>query len=236
MDLEKISKSDQLITQDNELIQSCYRMSMNEKRLLMLGMSKINPMGGYPDPNKPFKFEVTAAEWESVYKDVNAWQSLKRAADNLLSRYITLHPSTQIVEKINWFDRVKYYSTKGMIEVQFTRSVQVRLAGMIEQFTTIDLFSVNKLRSFYSVRLYELLSQFAATGYRIISVDDFRYAMDSVKTNPQTKDLKRRVLIPAIKEINKQSDMDCSVSDVKDGRVITHFKFSFNKKAQQALF
>ena len=236
MGLEKISKSDQLITQDNELIQSCYRMSMNEKRLLMLGMSKINPMGGYPGPNKPFKFEVTASEWEEVYKDVNAWQSLKRAADNLLGRYITLHPSTQIVEKINWFDRVKYYSTKGMIEVQFTRSIQVRLAGMIEQFTTIDLFSVNKLRSFYSVRLYELLSQFNATGYRIISVDDFRYAMDSVKTNLQTKDLKRRVLMPAIKEINKQSDMDCSVTDVKDGRVITHFEFSFNKKAQQTLF
>lgn len=236
MELEKISKSDQLITQDNELIQACYRMSMNEKRLLMLGMSKVNPLGGYPDPNKPFKFEVTAAEWEEAYQDVNAWQSLKRAADNLLSRYITLHPSTQIVEKINWFDRVKYYSSKGMIEVQFTRSVQVRLAGMIEQFTTIDLFSVKKLRSFYSVRLYELLSQFNATGYRIISVEDFRYAMDSVKTNPQTKDLKRRVLMPAIREINKQSDMDCLVKDVKDGRLITHFEFTFNKKAQQRLF
>ena len=236
MNLEKISKSDQLITQDNELIQACYRMSMNEKRLLMLGMSKINPMGGYPDINKPFKLEVTAKEWEEAYQDVNAWQSLKRAADNLLNRYITLHPSTQIIEKINWFERVKYYSNKGMIEVQFTRSVQVRLAGMIEQFTTIDLFSVKKLRSFYSVRLYELLSQFNTTGYRIISVEDFRHAMDSVITNPHTKDLKRRVLVPAIMEINKQSDMDCEVKDIKDGRRITHFEFIFNKKTQQALF
>lgn len=236
MELETISKSDQLITQDNELIQACYRMSMNEKRLLMLGMAKVNPLSGYPDANKPFKFEVTAAEWESVYEDTNAWQSLKRAADSLLHRYITLHPSTQIVEKINWFDRVKYYVNEGKIEVQFTRSVQVRLAGMIEQFTKINLLSVNKLRSFYSVRLYELLSQFNATGYRIISVEDFRYAMDSVKNYPLTKDLKRRVLMPAIKEINRQSDMECSVKDAKEGRVITHFEFTFSKKSQQVLF
>ena len=227
MELEKASKSGQLVTQDNELIEACYRMELNEKRLLMLGVSKVNPTGGYPDPTKPFKFEITASEWERVYGDKNAWRAIKRTADKLLTRHIILHPSTTVTEKINWFDSVKYYSNKGRIEVQFTRSVQVRLAGMIEQFTTIDLLSINKLRSFYSVRLYELLSQFAATGYRIISVEDFRYAMDSVNTNPTTKLLKNRVLNPAIKELNAQSDMDCSVTDVKDGRVITHFEFNF---------
>lgn len=239
MQLATVPKKDRLVTQDNELIEACYRMEVNEKRLLMLGTSKVNPMGGYPDPSKPFKFEITAGEWREVYKDTNAWQSLKRSADKLLSRQIILHPKTNVVEKLNWFDSVKYFLDEGRIEVQFTRSVQVRLAGMIEQFTTIDLFSVNKLRSFYSIRLYEILSQFLDKfkdkGYRIMSVDDFRHAMDCVNTNPHTKDLKRRVLNPAIKEINKQSDMDCVVIDVKEGRRITYFKFVFNKKPQQSL-
>ena len=234
--LEIVPKSDRLITQDNELIEACYKMDLNEKRLLNLGASKINPMGSYPDANKPFRFEVTAKEWKAVYGDENSWRAIKRTADNLLKRQIILHPKTGVVEKLNWFDSVKYYANEGRIEAQFTRSVQVRLAGMIEQFTKINLLSVNKLRSFYSVRLYELLSQFNATGYRIISVEDFRYAMDSVKTYPQTKDLKRRVLMPAIREINRQSDMDCSVKDVRDGRLITHFEFTFSKKSQQFLF
>jgi plasmid replication initiation protein len=235
MDLEKTDKSPKLFTQDNELIEACYRMDLNEKRLLMLGMSNVNPMGGIPDPAKPFKFQITATDWQEAYEDVNAWQSIKRAADKLLTRQITLHPDTNVIEKLNWFDSVKYFTNKGRIEVQFTRSVQIRLAGMLERFTTIDLFSVNKLRSFYSVRLYEILSQFSSTGYRIISLEDFRYAMDSVKTNPNTKLLKNRVLNPAVKEINSQSDLDCTVKDIKDGKRITHFEFTFNKKPQQSL-
>lgn len=235
MEAKLPEKNKRLITQDNELIEACYRMDLNEKRLLNLGMENANPMGGIPDASKPFKFEITAAQWEEVYEDTNAWQSLKRGADKLLSRQITLHPKTNIVEKINWFDRVKYYAKEGKIEVQFTRSVQIRLAGMLEQFTTIDLFSVNKLRSFYSIRLYEILSQFDHTGYRVMTVEDFRHYMDCVNINPQTKDLKRRILNPAINELNKQSDMDCSVKDIKDGRKITHFAFKFVKKPQQAL-
>jgi plasmid replication initiation protein len=235
MELEKASKREKLITQDNELVEACYRMDVNEKRLIMLGISKINPMSGIPDASKPFKFEITAKEWEQAYGDQNAWRAVKRTADKLLSRQITLHPKTNVVEKLNWFDRVKYFLDEGRIEVQFTRSVQIRLAGMLEQFTTIDLFAVNKLRSFYSIRLYEILSQFEGRGHRRMSVDDFRHAMDCVNINPQTKDLKRRILNPAIKELNKQSDIHCVVKDIKDGRKITHFDFKFNKKPQQAL-
>ncbi len=235
MELEKTAKREKLITQDNELVESCYRMELNEKRLIMLGISKVNPMGGIPDASKPFKFEITAQEWEQAYGDQNAWRAIKRTADKLLSRQITLHPKTNVVEKLNWFDRVKYFLDEGRIEVQFTRSVQIRLAGMLEQFTTIDLFAVNKLRSFYSIRLYELLSQFESRGHRRMSVDDFRHAMDNTNINPNTKLLKNRILNPAIKEINKQSDIHCVVKDIKDGRRITHFDFTFKKKPQQAL-
>lgn len=239
MKLEVVPKNGKLVTQDNELIEACYKMELNEKRLIILGASKINPMGGYPDPNKPFRFEVTAKEWQEVFGDKNSWRAIKRTADKLLKRQIILHPKTGVVEKLNWFDSVTYYANEGRVEAQFTRSVQVRLAGMIEQFTTIDVFSINKVRSIYSVRLYELLSQYEdkdkCSGYRIMSVEDFRFHLNCMHVNPQTKDLKRRILNPAVKELNKKSDMDCSVKDIKEGRRITKFLFTFKKKPQQNL-
>ena len=107
---------------------------------------------------------------------------------------------------------------------------------MLEQFTTIDLLAVSQLTSVHSVRLYELLSQFKSTGYRVISVDDFRFAMDVVNTNKGTKELKRRVLNPAIKQLNEKSDLFCTVSDVTEGRTITGFKFVFRTQEQKKLF
>jgi plasmid replication initiation protein len=86
---------------------------------------------------------------------------------------------------MNWFEEAKYYNKQGRIVDYFYRGVQVRLAGMLEQFTTIDLLAISQLNSTHAVRLYELLSQFKSTGYRVMTIDDFRFAMDCVNTNKE---------------------------------------------------
>jgi len=223
-------------TQDNQLIEACYTMSLNEKRLLLFGISKINP-STFPDVKKPFKFEMTAQEWKEQFGDDNPWRSLIRTADKLLARYLTLHLKTdQHIRKIGWFDAVDYFPKEGRIVVEFGRSVQVRLAGMLEQFTTIDLLAVSELTSIHAVRLYELLSQFKSTGYRVMTLEDFRFAMDAVNTNKTTKKLKAQVLNPAVKQLNEKSDLFCIVEDIKDGRKITGFKFIFRTQEQKKLF
>ena len=70
----------------------------------------------------------------------------------------------------------------------------------------------------------------------VISIDDFRFAMDVVNTNKGTKELKRAVLNPAIKQLNEKSDLFCIVQDIKDGRTITGFKFVFRTQEQKKLF
>jgi plasmid replication initiation protein len=227
-------------TQDNQLIEACYTMSLNEKRLLLFGISKINP-SVFPSTSKPFKFEMTAQEWKEQFGDDNPWRALKRSAEKLIGRTLTLHSKTaqsNTPDKtmLNWFEEAKFFNKQGRVVVTFTRSVQVRLAGMLEQFTTIDLLAVSELTSIHAVRLYELLSQFKSTGYRIMSIEDFRFAMDAVNTNKGTKELKRAVLNPAVKQLNEKSDLFCIVEDIKEGRTITGFKFVFRTQEQKKLF
>ena len=234
-----IQKDKRTATQDNQLIEACYSMTLNEKRLLLFGISTINP-NTFPDASKPFKFEITASEWRDQFGDDHAWQSLKRASKKLMSRTLTLHSKVggDSPDKIlmAWFDSVKYYKNQGRIVVEFGRTVQIRLAGMLEQFTTIDMLSVSQLNSTHAVRLYELLSQFKSTGYRVMTIEDFRFAMDVVNTNQGTKNLKRRVLNPAIKQLNEKSDLFCIVADIKEGVRITGFQFTFRTQEQQKLF
>lgn len=227
-------------TQDNQLIEACYSMTLNEKRLLLFGISKINPMV-FPSSSKPFKFEITAKEWSAKFGDDNPWRSLIRTADKLLGRYLTLHLKTEHhIRKISWFEAVDYFPKEGRIVVEFGRNVQIRLAGMLEQFTTIDLLAVSQLNSTHAVRLYELLSQYKKKykkdGWREMTLGDFRFAMDCVNTNKGTKELKRAVLNPAVKQLNEKSDLFCTVTDIKKGRTITGFKFVFRTQEQKQLF
>ena len=148
-----------------------------------------------------------------------------------------MHPKTGADEIIlNWFDSIELFKRQGKMLIQFTRSVQTRLAGMLEQFTTIDLLSVAELSSVHSVRLYELISQFKSTGYRKISLEDFRFSMDCVNRYPTTQKLKQKVLNPAIAQVNEKSDLWCKVKDVKDGRSIIGFEFQIIPQEQKNLF
>lgn len=235
------AKQQPSITQDNSLVEACYTMTLNEKRLLMLGMSRVNPMD-FPRESKALRFTLKASDWTNNFKDENPYRAMKRAADSLLVRYVTLHPKTGVTQKISWFDSVEYHDDKSSVTVEFSRSIQVRLSGMLEQFTQLDLLSVSQLRSIYSVRLYELLTQFInSKDYRewrtrVINLDDFRWSMDAVKSYPKIYELKRRILTPALRELNRRSDLEVRCEDVKSGRTITGFRFHFREQDQRELF
>lgn len=231
----KPSKPSAKVTQHNTIIEACYSMTLNEKRLLLLGISKVDPTV-FPKANEPFTFSITAKEWASHHPQESPYKTLKRAAKQLRGRFVRLRPRPGIEEEINWVDYSRYIDREGRVELQFTRSMQVRLAGMLDQFTSVDLLSVNKLNSMYSVRMYELLSQFRSSGYRIMNLDDFRRLMDCVDNYPVLADLKRRVLLPAINEINLKTDLEVTATNVKSGRVVTGLEFKFKIKAQGDLF
>lgn len=224
-------ESTNTITQDNQLVEACYSMTLTEKRLLMLGMSRVDPRQ-FPRESEPLRFTLTVSDWERCFQDENPYRAMKRAADSLMTRYVTLHPETGITKKLSWFDSVEYHDNEASVTVQFGRSIQVRLAGMLEQFTKVSLLSVGPLRSIYSIRLYELLAQyksreFKTAGWREIKIGDFRVAMDAVRKYPRLAELKRRILIPAIREINESSDLAVEFSDVRVGRKITAFRLKF---------
>ena len=220
-------------TQDNQLIEACYTLSLNEKRILLLGIGRIDSRD-WPALDRPLRLSITAEEWSQFYPDATPWRAMKRAADTLLTRYLTLHPKVGITQKISWFDNVEYHEQEARMTIEFGRMMQVRLMGMIEEFTKIDLLAVNQFKSVYSIRLYELCNQFRSTGFRLIAVDDFRFAMDCVKKYPKIAMLKQRVITPSVSEINEKSDINISVTEVKRGRKITHFEFTFKLKKNGA--
>ena len=231
-----IEKTDKVIcTQDNQIIESCYSMTLVEKRLLLFAISKIDPMQ-FPESHIPLVVSIDTNDWIRYYPDKTPWRALKRAATDLLRRHVTFHTRTGVIEKVNWFSSVHYFEGEGRIRIEFTRPMQVRLAGMLEQFTQVDLLSVCKLTSVHSIRLYELLSQFKSTGCRVITLDDFRFAMNCVDLYKENKSLNLWVIKPALREINSKTNLTVSLEHIKCGRKITAFKFIFSENNQKDLF
>lgn len=212
------------VTQDNRLIEACYSMSLGEKRLVLLAASKVDPRR-VPGLGGGFEFEISSCEWLERFPCSIPWRSLKKAANDLAGRQMFFHPKTGVIEPVFWVDFAECIASKSLVRLRFSRPVSLLFAGMPGEFTKISLIPVQRLGSFYAIRLYELLSQFRSTGYRRMLVEDFRYAMDCFDRYPCLKELKRRVLLPALAEINEKSDLRVTCTDIKQGRKITAFEF-----------
>jgi len=228
-------KPEQLVsvTQDNALVSASYTLSLNEKRLILLAVSKIDPTskmwltGG--------EVTIHAKEWTDTYggEVKNAYTLLRESLNSLYERSVVIWEKDNDGEEIRWLSRKKYVSREGQITLSFGRECLHYLSGMCDYFTSYKLLAVAGLKSIYSIRFYELARQFVSTGWRYIELDDLRKMLQLENQYPVWQDLKKRVIDTACKEISAKSDLELTYDIVKKGRTVVAIKLKVKQQSHQ---
>jgi plasmid replication initiation protein len=227
--------------QDNDLIRAAYQMSLNTKRLFLLSISKINSMN-YAKKGTCIGVKITAAEWADLYGKDGAWKSLKKATSGLMKTQVTISPLDKNMKKVlNVLDSAEYYEGDGKCELRFGWSTSNLLAGMLDQFTQINLLATARFTSRNTVRLYELLSQMKNRNndkfWLQMSIDEVKVCMGfNLLQYPRFTDFRRCVLEPSIAEISAQSDLKItSVEYIKEKKKVVSMRFNFIPNDQMPL-
>ena len=232
-----IDKRPHLVTQDNALVRATYTLTTLEKRLLLVGMSKLDPRI-FPEKGKApvDRLQVTADDWKQAFPDdPKPYQSLARACDNLLSRQWRVDEGDGEYVKYNWLTKCRYSKAKGMVEMVFTNDTALRLHGMQENFTTLQLHQIGQLKSFNQIRLYELLCQFRPTGFLTITLPELREILGLGDKHSRWSYFKRDVLDPSVRAITKETDLTVTYKPIKEVRRIVGVEFVFRVDQQQEL-
>ena len=228
------SNDNLVAVQDNELIRAAYQMELVEKRLLLLAISKINSNTA-PKPNSCIKVTVTTDDWGELYDAKNGWRDMRDASRGLLGRQVTISPMDKKRTKVmNWLDSCEYIPGQSKVEITFGWSVSVYLAGMVEQFTQVDMLDVAKFTSKHAVRTFELLQQMrsdkSATSWLQMSVDEYKVCLGIAGSYERFAELKRVVIEPVVKELNVKANMKLNVEYIKDGRKVVALKFIYSRQ------
>lgn len=231
MSLPEIQKRPCFVIQDNQLLQSHYSMSLNEKRLILLGISKINPNLN-PTQIQPSSFEISAEEWMEVFNMKNkktVYRDLQDSCRKIMSRHIYM-PATKNrpTEKIlNWLDSCEYIKNEGKVIVTFGYSISMLLTNFGE-FTPCNILEISKLTSFYHIRIYELIYRFIRNtendkSFCVLNIDELRKMLGLENKFVLYADFKKHVLIPALSEINQHTNINVSLDfeQKKTGKKIT---------------
>jgi plasmid replication initiation protein len=94
--------------------------------------------------------------------------------------------------------------------------------------------NVAKLRSIYSIRLYEFLIQYRSTGKLIIGLSDLKQRLELDGQYARFSNIKMRVLDPAVKELQEKSNLIIDWRAIKKGRTVERLEFIFRDEGVQA--
>lgn len=229
------------VTVSNALNAAAQRLSLPEKRVMMFAVSKLDTFkkdGGTPEA----KVKLIATEYAELYGVAphTAYEQLQAAADSIITKQVTWFEPTPKGEKrvkINWLSKAEYHKGEGSVTLWFTPHMAPHLLKLTKQFTTYKLAQASSLRSVYSWRLLELLSQFKTTGWREIQLDEFNHAMETPPSMQASyKDCRRWVIEPAVKELTEKDCWIIQWRPIKTGRKVTALHFEYMRDPQGHLF
>jgi plasmid replication initiation protein len=219
------------VSKSNNLIDASYKLNAQAQKLVLACLGKVDSR---PDKSIPKEISLTASEFSSMMGiDMkNAHRELYKAADALFKSSIILRDEKEEVE-LCWIQKkVKKLQGEGAVTLTWSDDVLKYICQLQSRFTTYKLRNIATLQSSHSIRIYELLMRFNATGERVIYLEDFKSALGISDKYPQYRDLAKRVIKPSVAELNQRSDLVIKFETIKKGRSVAALSFEFKKSAQ----
>jgi plasmid replication initiation protein len=243
-DLER-APGERWVTMSNALTRAGHGLTLAEKRIVAAAVSKLDSTRRIR-PGEVLRTRITAAEYAETF-DVDldtAYDQLQTAAKQLYKRSITFFepaysrngkPLPPTIVHMRWVGLVKYQKGEGWVELSWWPDLLPHLTGLQKHFTTYQLQQASALRSIYSWRLLELLMRFESTGWAEYDIDDFKTSMDAPASLSDFGQVKRRIIEPAVKELNEKDGWIIQWRPIKAGRKVRALRFDFMRDPQLRL-
>lgn len=219
----RLMREDLVVTKANALVEASFRLNVSEQRVLALLCAQVGPDD---EDFKPYRFKASELQAliESHNKDEHA--RLKELAAGLMEKTLRIQRPRGGWLMVNWVSSAEYLPGTGTVELCFDPKLKPYMLRLKERFTTYKLRNVVKLRSRYSVRLYELLKEFEGIGKRSFELADMRKALGLVDAEfNRWQDFRRKVLDVAKRELPKKTDLGFSYTARKQGRAVAFIDF-----------
>lgn len=227
------------IKQANRLIESVYRMEVNEHKLILLATKKVHEM---ELNGKPFTAEteiiISAAEFANEYGITrqSAFEILKEAKNTIYERSFDylIEDQKGVINSMSsrWIHAKGESNGISEISMFFAPAVIPFIYLVEREFTLLDLREVGRLKNKYAVRLYKILMKWRNAKYQpSFDYQDLRQKL-GIDTDeyPVMAEFKRRVLKVAIDQINKGTGfVGLKAIEKKTGRNITGFSFTYTR-------
>jgi len=226
------------VTKSNAIINASYRLSLNEQRIILYGLSHIDPTSDEFPLFHRIRIKDLAESYNIGEKDRGSFYDDIR--HSLLNKFWTREFSYydedlgEVVRR-NWLAEIRYGRKDGTLAYHYNPLIKNQLQQLAKRFTSYFLSNVANMKSAYSMRFYEIAVMYlnASNLQKTVfnkTIRELKQHLDIETKYKKFSDLKKRVIEHARKEINKYSDITLNYEVIKLGRSPHEIKFTVTRK------
>ncbi len=221
-----------LVTQSNSLVEARYALSKNEQLILCAMISFINP---HDEEFLTYKTSISQFLTMLNVDKKSGNREMKRVIKRLLSRVIEIE-TPEGWKMYQWCSYAEANTKEDFLLLCFHPKLKPYLLELKGRFTSFKLDDVIDLKSFYSIRFYQLLKDYdgrkkSAFSYLLLDLREILLGRGS-KKYPVFKDFRRNILDVAKNELDKKSPLSFTFKSIRMGRRIGQIQFTVVKKQQ----
>ena len=209
-----LADREQYVVKANDLIRRTrYSLTSQQQKLVLFAISKIKPDD---DIHTEYTFDINELANACGMKIRDGgyyYDQLKEDLVTLTNRQ-WCHMPDGVQKTISWIGDVEIREKNATVAIRFNPHMQPYLFDLKEKYTQYRLQSILVFRGKYAIRLYEIMRSYTTQRALdddiekdiVITLEDLRYLLDIQNIYPTWRELKRRVIDPAIKEINDRAE------------------------------
>lgn len=229
------SDRDMLVLKRNDMIQKGrHELTLQEQRCVLYAISKIKP--------EDTVFQEYTFELADFYKlcglQGDSYTELKTILIGLKQKTWWVETAPDVESTVSWFNKVRTNKKSGTVTVRFDDDMMPYLLELTKQgafYTKYQLKYVLPMKSQYAIRLYELLKSYQRNNIEwFFEIETLKKQLNCEQYS-NFKDFRRRVIEPAIAEINEFTDIKIAWEPVKEGRKVSRVVFYMAGKKRNAL-
>ncbi|GAB3789193.1 replication initiation protein [Spirosoma horti] len=231
LSLLKLDAKTEILFQANALTNAYYDMSALQKNILYMVQSQIKKN----DPDDQ-RYVVRVKEIMTITDTVNPYKSLQLATEGMMQKIMNIPVGGKLLQ-VAPFSSVLYDYGKGTMSFKIDPDLRPFLFNLEKgRFTTFGKEPAMNLPGKYSKRIYEMLSSWKKAGIMKISILELKTRLrlydpvTEIEQYEDWRDFNKRVLVPAVKDINQESDLFVEFFPQREGKRIAQLRWLIKVK------
>ncbi|RDH41812.1 replication initiation protein [Zooshikella ganghwensis] len=224
------------VVKRNELIRAKFdqKLGVEAFQIFSFLLAHINPYKPLPDNQISFTRAELCKALKGVIDDSSFYKNTKKILVELRKTGLTLEKLSKSREPTGEFISINIFEVAALasdrVYFKFTNSIAPYISSIDALFTKTEDKQIQKIRSFYGWRVYELCKLYIRPGKEYFSfnidLDELKeYLAIAGKYNGRFDNFKKFVLESSKQEINKTDTLKIDYEPIKVGRKIASINF-----------